>query len=273
VQVTNIKGPLWIDSEQLLAGMWAERNVQGRTPRFITANVFGEGDLSLDGQLKFTPAGDFLVQTTVENADLATIAADLAPQVRGVTGKVFGVVNLGGTSEGMHTWRGDGQVRLMDAYIYELPAMVSMLQVLSIQRPDRNAFTRSNMDFKIEGDDLEFTHLDLNGEVISLKGKGRVIGGRELDLKFYTQIGRDELQLNIFKPIVGEMNRQFLLVEVTGPIDHPISRKTAFPRLNENLQQLFPELARAERREDAPRSRLTAPREYLERRGLWPKRE
>ena len=34
------------------------------------------------------------------------------------------------------------------------------------------------MEFKIEGDDLEFTHLDLNGGVISLKGKGRVTGRR-----------------------------------------------------------------------------------------------
>lgn len=270
IQVTSIKGPLLIDNEQLLAGMWAERNIRNKSPRFITARIFGDGELSLDGQLKFSPAGDFLIQTSLDNADLATIIADLQPTVRGVTGKVFGTVNLGGTTEGVHTWRGDGVVKLKDAYLYELPTMVSVLQVLSIQRPDRNAFTDSNMEFKIEGDDLEFTHLDLNGDVISLKGKGRVTGRRELNLKFYTQIGRDEFQ--IFRPLVGDMNRQFMLIEVTGPLDRPISRKTAFPKLNENLQQIFPELARMEAATPSPRKLISAPRQALERSGLLPKR-
>jgi hypothetical protein len=269
IQVTSIKGPLLIDKDQLLAGTWAERNIRNKSPRFITARIFGDGELSLDGQLKFSPAGDFLIQTSLDNADLATIISDLQPSVRGVTGKVFGSVNFGGTTEGVHTWRGDGLVKLKDAYLYELPTMVSVLQVLSIQRPDRNAFTDSNMEFKIEGDDLEFTHLDLNGDVISLKGKGRVIGRRDLDLKFYTQIGRDEFQ--IFRPLVGDMNRQIMLIEVTGPIDQPISRKTAFPKLNENLQQIFPELARIESSAPAPRKLLSGPRQALE--GLIPKRK
>jgi len=269
LQVTSIKGPLLIDSQQLLAGMWAERDAMRRAPRFITARVFGDGELSLDGQLKFSPAGDFLIQTSLDQADLATIVADLQPSVRGVTGKVSGAVSLRGTTEGVHTWQGEGQVKLTDAYLYELPTMVSVLQVLSIQRPDRNAFTESNMEFKIEGDDLEFTHLDLNGGVISLKGKGRLTGRRDLDLKFYTQIGRDEFQ--IFRPLVGEMNRQFMLIEVTGPVDHPNSRKTAFPRLNENLQQIFPELARDLNPAPVSRSLLSAPREALER--VFPKRK
>ncbi len=271
LQVTGIKGPLLIDSEQLLAGMWAERDAKRKAPRFITARVFGDGELSLDGQLKFTPAGDFLIQTSLDHADLATIVADLQPSARGVTGKVFGSVNLRGTTEGVHTWHGDGQVKLTDAYLYELPTMVSVLQVLSIQRPDRNAFTESNMEFKIEGDDLEFTHLDLNGGVISLKGKGRVTGRRDLNLTFYTQIGRGELQ--IFRPLVGDVNRQFMLIEVTGPLEHPISRKTAFPKLNENLQKIFPELASDNRNVAAPvpRSILSAPREALER--VLPKRK
>jgi hypothetical protein len=273
LQVTSIKGPLLIDSQQLLAGMWAERDAMRKAPRFITARVFGDGELSLDGQLKFNPAGDFLIQTSLDQADLATIVADLQPSVRGVTGKVSGAVSLRGTTEGVHTWHGDGQVKLTDAYLYELPTMVSVLQVLSIQRPDRNAFTESNVEFKIEGDDLEFTHLDLNGGVISLKGKGQLIGCRDLKLTFYTQIGRGELQ--IFRPLVGDVNRQFMLIEVTGPLEHPVSRKTAFPKLNENLQKIFPELASDDRNMSAPvpRGILSAPREALERSGLFPKRK
>lgn len=270
IQFTQIQGPLWMNNERMLVGTWAERNIQGRAPRWVTATAF-DGQVSLDGELLFGGEGQFQTHTTLENADLASIVAQLAPRQSGVTGKVFGVVNLAGTMEGVHTWRGDGQVRLKDAYLYELPAMVSTLRLLSIQRPERNAFTTSRMDFRIEGDDLEFTHLDLDGDVVSLKGKGRMNGQREVDLTFYTQLGRDELQLPIFRPLMGEVNRQFLLIEVNGPLESPQVVKTAFPRLNERLQQLFPELVVSEGTPQPTGPRIPTPREMMRRAGLLPK--
>ena len=86
--------------------------------------------------------------------------------------------------------------------------------------------------------------IDFNGDTISLKGRGHITAQKTVDLQFYTQVGRDELQVPIFRPILGEASRQFMLIEVTGTLEDPIVNKQAFPRLNERLQQLFPELAR-----------------------------
>jgi hypothetical protein len=233
-----------------------------------------DGQLSLDGELVFAD-GKFQLYTSLENADLSRVMQQLCPGQHNLTGKVFAVVNLGGTSDGVHTWRGQGQVRLKDADIYELPVMVSLLKLLSIQRPDRTAFTTSNMDFRIEGDDLEFTQIDFEGDAISLKGKGWMNSRQEVDLKFYTQLGRDEMQLPFFRPVLGEINRQFLLIEVVGPLDHPHVTKTAFPRLNEQLAQMFPELAaRAERERPADaRGSAWGPRKLLQPGTLWPRKE
>jgi hypothetical protein len=271
VQLTQIKGPLWIDSQRLLAGTRAERAVQGRSPRWITANAL-DGQMALEGELHFAD-GSFQVEASLENADLRRVAEQLCPAQRNVTGTVFGATRLAGTTQGVHTWRGDGQVRLKDADIYELPLMVSLLKLLAIQRPDRTAFTNSNMEFQIEGDELEFTQIDFEGDAITLKGRGRMNGQQEVDLKFYTQLGRDEMQLPLFRPVLGEINRQFLLIEVTGSLDHPHVTKTAFPRLNDQLSQLFPELARLERERASlsERDRPLLPGNLLPRGGLWPR--
>ena len=272
VQLTQIRGPLWIDSQRLLAGTWAERNVQGRVPHWVTANVVG-GQLSLDGELLFAD-GKFQLNSTLENGDLTAVMQQLSPAQRNLTGKVFGMVNVGGTTQGVHTWRGEGQVRLKDADIYELPLMVSMLKLLSIQRPDRTAFTNSNMEFRIEGDDLEITQIDFEGDAITLKGKGWMNSRQELDLKFYTQLGRDEMQLPIVRPVLGELNRQFLLIEVTGPLNRPHVTKTAFPRFNEQLSQMFPELAaRAELRETEPAREGWWSQRKLLPRSMWLRKE
>ncbi|MCI0362030.1 MAG: AsmA-like C-terminal region-containing protein [Planctomycetaceae bacterium] len=251
IQFTQVSGPLVLDGQRVLFGVAAERDVQNRVPRPISASAL-LGQLTANGELLLTPAGEFGLQISLENADLAEVVSELAPRQRGLSGKVFGLVNMGGTLEGAHTWRGAGQIRLRDADIYELPVMIAMLKLLSIQRPDRTAFNTSNIDFRIEGDDLALDRIDFNGDAICLKGKGRMTGQREVDLKFYPQFGRDEFQLPIFRPLVSETSRQLMLIEVTGTLDRPRVERYAFPNLDERLAELFPELATRQATRDQP---------------------
>jgi hypothetical protein len=271
VQLTQITGPLLIDGERVIFGSAAEREVSGRVPQPITAVAF-DGQLSVDGQIRLTQAGEFTAQAALENADLTAVVREIAPRQRGLVGKVFGGVNLSGTLQGVHTWRGNGQVRLRDADIYELPVMIAMLSLLRVQRPDRTAFTTSNIDFRVEGDDLALDRLDFNGDILCLKGKGRITGQREVDLKFYPQFGRDEMHLPFMRPLVGEASRQFLLIEVTGTLDRQNVTRTVFPRIDERLAELFPELARQADERESSAPLLSLPRQALERTGILPKR-
>jgi hypothetical protein len=149
--------------------------------------------------------------------------------------------------------------------------MVTLLKLLSIQRPNSTAFTNSNIDFRIEGDELELDRIDFSGDAISLKGKGRVNSQRQLDLKFYPLVGREERQLAIFRPLLGQTGQEFMLIEVTGPLDQPEIHRHAFPRLDAQLAQLFPELARDEPITPKTPSVLS-PRNALDRLHLLPKR-
>ncbi|MEX2173433.1 MAG: AsmA-like C-terminal region-containing protein [Pirellulaceae bacterium] len=270
VQLTQVQGPLVIDGQRVIFGAAAERDAQGRVPRAITADAF-DGQLVVNGELQLSPAGEFQVQAALENADLKAIVRDV-PRQRGLSGKVFGVVNVSGTMQGMHTWRGNGQVRLRDADIYQLPVMIAVLQLVSVQRPDRTAFNTSNIDFRIEGDDLAFDRIDFNGDAFCLKGKGRMNGQRQIELKFYPQLGRDEVQLPFFRPLVGGTSRQFMLIEATGTLDRPEVNRTVFPGIDERLQELFPELARQAAASEPTTPILSLPREALQRTGLLPRR-
>jgi len=270
VQLTNVQGPFWLDGRQLVFGALADREAAGRPPRQVTAQVF-DGLLSLDGQLSLAADGAFDVQATLNNAELPAIAQQLAPHQRGLTGKVFGLTHIAGNAQGKHTWHGDGQVRLSDADIYELPAMIRLLSVLSIKRPEKSAFTTSSIDFRIEGDDLVFERIDFSGDALTLKGKGRMNDQRQIDLKFYPIVGREDWHLPLFRPLLGETGREFMLIEVSGTLDRlEISRKV-FPRIDEQLQQLFPELVRDEPVEPTVPI-ISVPREALKSMRLAPRR-
>ena len=269
VQLTQLRGPIWIDPQRLIVGTWAENDVNDRVRRRLTANAFG-GAAALDAQMELGNDGHFQLQSTLENADLALVMSELAPRQKGLSGKLNALVNLTGKLQGKHTWSGDGQIRLFDADIYELPVMISMLSLLSVRDSNRTAFTKSNIDFRIRGDDLEFDRIDFNGDAISLKGHGRMMASREIDLKFHPQLGRDEAVVPFFRPLNAEAGKQFLLVEVSGTLDRPRVHKQAFPRIDAQLQQIFPELASEDTGPAPAPSILRMPREALERSGLYP---
>ena len=243
MQFTQIRGPFRVNQKQLLLGSWAERDSTTGTPRQFLAQVF-DGLLAADASVSLEDNGEFQLECTLEQASLAKIAQEAHLPADDIAGKAFGVLQVTGTTRGKHTWRGGGNVRLRDAYLYKVPAMVSLLKLLSIRTPDSTAFTTSDVDFRIQGDDLIFDRMDLGGDAISLKGRGRLYEQKQIDVLFYTQMGRHEAQPRMLRPLLAEAGPYFLLIEVTGSIDHPQMKKTAFPALNETLRELFPDLSR-----------------------------
>jgi hypothetical protein len=245
LQFARLQGPYWFDGRQLVFGTFADRDSPSGAPRDVTVRFLG-GLLCVDGMLALSGESAFDIQGRLENANLAQIAHELAPHQPTPTGRVYVGAHITGNAQGKHTWSGDGVIRLREADLYQLPAMITLLKLLSIQRPNSTAFTNSNADFRIEGDDLVFDRIDFSGDAISLKGKGRMNSQRQIDLKFYPLVGREERHLPIFRPLLGQTGQELMLIEVTGTVDQPEVRRTPFPRLDARLQQLFPELGRNE---------------------------
>jgi hypothetical protein len=211
----------------------------------------------------------FVLRCSLEDGDLSQVSQDFMAQPQNLTGKVFGVVQLSGALKGAHTWRGDGVVRLREADIYEVPLMVAMLSLLNLRPPEATAFTTADIDFRVQGDHVYFDRIDFHGDAITLRGSGDMDFQRRIGLKFYTMVGRDELQVPILRPVLGEASRQFLLIEVVGSLDQPKVRTTPFPGLNETLQQIFPEVAGAD---SVSLWSLPSPREALQRSSVWPRK-
>lgn len=242
VQLTRVVGPFYLDSKQLLLGSWAARDVKGIPPQ-LTAQVF-DGLLTTDAMISLQDDGKFTLEARLDQADLAKIAQETGNTAPEISGKTFGVLQMTGTTRGKHTWKGGGNVRLRDAYLARVPLAVALLKPLAVRSPEDSAFTTSDIDFRIEGDDLTLDRFDLAGDAISLKGRGKLFEQKQLDVMFYTQVGRRDLQ--VLRPLMAGASPSFLLIEVTGTIDSPSVKKTAFPALNETLREMFPDLARGD---------------------------
>ena len=220
VQLNQIQGPLWIDSQQLLLGSRAAVVQRGGPPQQVTARAMG-GDVSLDAHLLWDDQLRFAVDVSIANGDVAEFSRSMHSQRHDITGKVFAVLHLQGAKAGLHTLQGSGQVRLREADIYQLPVMVRLLKVLSLRSPDTTAFTRSDVDFRLQGEQIYLDRIDFSGDAISLKGKGWMDLNRQVNLEFYALVGRQEFQLPVIRTLLAEASKNILLIQVVGQVRRP----------------------------------------------------
>ena len=235
IQVTGVRGPISMDDRGARFGTPAATDPG--TARRVAARVAG-GTLFVDGSVAAGEAGGFAVSVTVADADLERIVGDVTGASHRYRGRLQGSLELAGSRAGAHALSGRGQVRLRDADLYELSVVVALLKMLRIKAPDRNAFTSSVVDFRIEGPHAYLDNIELSGDAISLVGAGEVDLDSNVNLTFRSIMGDSAVQLPAMKRMLGGASGQFMLIHVDGTLADPVSSTEAFPTLAAAIQQL-----------------------------------
>jgi hypothetical protein len=210
----------------------------------VTGNVFG-GSVRTDGWVALGPQPRFSVAASLFNADLATCAREMAAGKGNLRGRVRGTVSVSkGIDPRTSALVGKGDLHFSDANVYELPGMISLLKILNNHSPDPNAFSNSDMDYRIEGEHVYFDKLDFKGDAISLLGKGEMNFNGDTRLTFAAVVGRGELDAPMMRKFFTGAAQQFLVIRVNGNIQNPgwpragDIQQQPFPGINEALQQL-----------------------------------
>lgn len=245
-QVSQIRGPLRIENDQVLLGAWADKGIPNQQPRPITARAYG-GWLMSDGWIKLGPIPRYGLQMTAGDVDVGQLGREVAVGKQELSGRANAGVNLRGSSEGVHTLTGTGYLRLHDADLYRLPQMIALLNIVSLKPPDTAAFTNSEADFRIDGDHIYFDRVMLAGDAISLKGQGEMSLNTDLAMTFYALVGRDELDVPLIPDLFRAASQQIMLIHVDGKLADPSIRRDPFPGVNQALQQLQAEFSNMQR--------------------------
>ena len=240
IHFTQVRGPIWLDDSGLRLGAWAEAAGTNQPRQRLHASVFG-GAVAGEAQVWFTQAGQFELQANLNHADLSEVVRQTSRRPPTVRGRAFATLQLAGNGQGTHSLRGRGDIGLRDAELYELPLIVSLLKMLRAGTPDKTAFTTADITFQVQGDHIYFDEIDLSGDAVSLKGNGDMNLNREIQLDFYSLLGRERDYIPALLPFLGEASRRFLQIHVTGTLDEPRLSRKVLPMLNETLQHLFPD--------------------------------
>lgn len=247
-QFTQVRGPVWIDDQQALFGSWVGRQRNQRAaantrqqPRPLVAKLFG-GTVTCDPWIVFGQQPRYGLHATLSRADLSCWAQEAMMGRQDLRGKVYATVNLGGTGRSLNALVGHGKIHLRDGDIYELPLMIALLKILSIREPDTTAFSKSDIDFRVQGNHIYLQRIDFNGDAISLLGQGQMDFQQKIDLNFHALVGNDEVRVPVLREVLGGASQQIMQIRVQGTLQSPVTEKVVFPGVNQALQQLQDDL-------------------------------
>ena len=249
-QVTQITGPFRIDNQRVTAGKFVER-LSPSKPTFSSiqtvdpipaesiSGILYKGVLRLDAHMDMTGKNEFFVRSTIADGCIATTCQQIAPELENVSGHGFAVFEMTGDASGTHSHRGTGNIRLRDAEIYELPIFISLLKLINIRQLTRTAFDSSNIDFNVIGERIVFERMEFIGDAISLLGDGEMNLDWDIDLNFYTVIGRNRVNIPLISQLYRAGSQRTLAIKVDGKLDNPKTHSNVLPELNENVKKLF----------------------------------
>lgn len=237
LQVTNVRGPLWIDNDRVLAGAWAEQQAAGAPPRHITARCVG-GTIVADGGVSLGPSNPYHVVASLTDGNLRQVAQEFSLGRQNLNGRMLAQINLRGNADGARSFNGEGWVQLRDATVYELPQMVALLTILSFKPPDTNAFSSSDIAFRILGEHIYLDRIDFRGDAISLEGAGEMNFASDVDLRFHAMVGRNEWNVPVISDVFRAASPQIMQIRVGGKLSNPDVRRDHFPGVNQALQNL-----------------------------------
>ncbi|MCI0459634.1 MAG: hypothetical protein L0Z62_22010 [Gemmataceae bacterium] len=154
---------------------------------------------------------------------------------------------LTGQGSGVDSLEGNGTIDVPYTTLtrlYNLPLLLDLIKFLGLRWPDRTAFEEAHAQFSIHGPRVNFSQLELLGNVVSLYGYGGVnLDGTDVQLDFYPSWARVEQVLPpVIRSIPPAISKNLLKIEVrgkvTGKADDVRFHKKPIPVLLDPLLQM-----------------------------------
>jgi hypothetical protein len=243
IPVTRLQGPFAMQGNNIFFGSQvadkATGKFAGQAVEMTADTLTGKLTLSGTGMLD---TGKFDLNASLKDADLDGLLQDVGVNRVETQALCDARLSFNGIPWNTQTWSGEGDISLRDAKLLELPFMIRLMRVASVNADDDSAFQRADIHFDIDGDRIPLS-ITCDGEILRLRGEGWTNLRKDIDLELYSYVGRRPIY-SVVSPLLSESRyATFMMIEITGTLDNPVMERRPFPQIEATLQQIFPEVA------------------------------
>ena len=266
MNIGGIRGPWLMTDDELVLGnrdviLGRVKPAEIPTTQRIQAQAFG-GVLEMDGLVDLTAGSSYRFFAELKNALLEDYARQHAPEQSSLQGVVNSWIFVTGDGNTARNLKGKGQVQIHPAALYEVPVVLELLSAMSrlnFTVSNRTAFNYALVSFDIHDEAFWFDPIDLIGDALSLRGRGRIGFDSDVVMDFYSRPAQSRSPQNLIGNMLMSSATQWVTVQVRGTTNRPQTTVSTRPQMDENLRQL---LSTFEPRPNAPIPGLVIPRAF-----------
>lgn len=242
--LTEIRGPFEIHDQKLTVGSNQIRRDQFQSvslPQInakqpITAKAI-RGVLTCMGDIELATIPTYNMQIELNRGLLEEYAARYMPGESQLRGVMNGWIQLWGRGGNKSDLKGQGQLQISPAAIYELPPIAQIFKVVRLAQPDKTAFDSAFCDFTVSNETFHLKYIELKGNAISLYGQaGEAHFDGRLKVDLFSKLTRRQLPLPAITQLIGHATSGWIRVELRGTTSSPIVDIKSNPLLDGSLK-------------------------------------
>jgi hypothetical protein len=180
-----------------------------------------EADVSVTG-LRFAPV---LAQLDFQEHQPGPEGEDAGPLAAAVLstdesrGLMDATVTLRGLAGDPSSRSGRGALRINGGDVIELPGVMGLLQLSNLQLPSAEKLDYLQTEFFLNGNDVDFEHISLLAESLSLVGSGRMDWqDKSLDFTFNSM---SRVRIPIWSDVFEALRNEIVTTTVRGTVSNP----------------------------------------------------
>jgi hypothetical protein len=221
-----------------------EINKEGVVCKHIDAKYCGghvEGAVSVKTQINpFQYEGNLNFSRVI----LEELTDKVAGEDKQWSGILDGRVKFRGSGKDTKHFNAEGQLKVSDGYLSEVPIVLSVFNFLNLGLPKKESFHSAMMNFVVKDGLVHIEEGRIYSDSIELNGRGNISLKGELDLTVVAGFNKDffsKLPIvgRVFDFVVGGVRKQLTMVEIKGTFLKPESRSVPFRPFTRSIKSMF----------------------------------
>ncbi len=242
--ISDIDGRVNIEKEQM-----AIRKFNG-----ICSGGRVNGSVKVD---KASPKGEYSGKLNFEEVSLHELLESFVKVEQRLTGECEGGITFQGEGDDLKTFLAKGSVKLRDGYLSEIPAVLSVLKLLSVSLPKKEAFHTANLEYSIKDKIVNVEELEVLSDSIELGCVGTVGFDGKIDLTVVAGLSKETFSQipfigGLMDYVVGGVRKKLTTVQITGTLVNPESKMIGLKPVADSVKSIIDVLVhpKADKKED-----------------------
>ena len=199
------------------------------------------GSVKID---KASPKGEYSGKLNFDKVSLHETLGDFVKVQQNLTGECDGDIEFQGEGDDLSSLTAKGSAKLREGYLSEIPAVLSILKLLSVSLPKKEAFHTANLKYSIKDKIVHVEELEVLSNAIELGCVGTVDFDGNIDLTVVAGLSKETFSQipfigGLMDYVVGGVRKKLTTVQITGTLLKPESKMIGLKPVTDSVKSII----------------------------------